>query len=420
MTSLVLGMALAATPTGACPAGAAAGWAIVDGYLLSPGELVRLPGTIPFHQLAHLDELRSTLAERGTVLAVAAIPPRPSTIAAARPTFDAWWEHRVQYHALVRTLSGLGLAAPDLLDVADELGSRGQTFFYTQDHHFTPEASEASAAALAAAVRAVAPEGHVDREERIASPGDPWVLESTPLGNGYRKECPDDAFPQLEGQVFRGEPIQPLGLLDVTPPPEVVLVGSSYSRERFNLATWLEVELGLPGASLPVPGGRAIGGISQYLHSEDFDSHPPAVLVWEFSLNTTQDRGLVSTADHRFWRQIIAASRGACSADEAVHVATAALEPGASVEVASGLDVDPATHDLFLVTEQAETGDVVVEVRHADGAVDETALIRSPRTAARTRFFLELDEGQPATASAVSVTAPAGMTGAVELRVCAR
>ncbi len=71
-----------------------------------------------------------------------------------------------------------------------------------------------------------------------------------------------------------------VGLLDETPPPELVVVGTSFSNTA-NFAPFLSLALGSPVENVAISGGGPFSAARGYFAKPEFAKSPPRAVVWE-------------------------------------------------------------------------------------------------------------------------------------------
>ena len=71
-----------------------------------------------------------------------------------------------------------------------------------------------------------------------------------------------------------------IGPFDNLPPPEIVVVGTSFSR-RANFVPFLSLSLGAPVANMAKDNGGLVTAAAAYFANPAFTETPPRVVVWE-------------------------------------------------------------------------------------------------------------------------------------------
>lgn len=255
-----------------------------DGWLYTSEELGAGPdaGAQVEAHLAQIITARERLAARRTALLLALVPAKarvyPGPLGARRPAAI----HAGLYARALRTARAADIPAPDLAAALAACRARAAVFLRT-DTHWTPEGARCAAAALAAAARAATlatarpaayrtiVDGAVAHRGDLLAflPLDPWFARLLPPG--------DELRPQ------RTEPLaRSAGLLDEAPPPEIVLVGTSYSANPlWNFTGALQEAFGEDVVSYATPAQGPFRPMLEYLDSADFASAPPRLVIWE-------------------------------------------------------------------------------------------------------------------------------------------
>jgi alginate O-acetyltransferase complex protein AlgJ len=71
-----------------------------------------------------------------------------------------------------------------------------------------------------------------------------------------------------------------VGILDETPPPELAVIGTSFSR-RANFVPFLALTLGAPVDNRAQDGGGIANAAIDYFAKSDFLKSPPRAIIWE-------------------------------------------------------------------------------------------------------------------------------------------
>ncbi|EFH13508.1 alginate O-acetyltransferase AlgX-related protein [Teichococcus cervicalis] len=222
------------------------------------------------------------LAERNITLLVAVVPDK----ARRHPEHlcGAPWSAQAQarHDAFMALLQARGLNALSLLPAL-----RGaDPAYYRTDTHWNQEGAAAAAAAIAAHLP---PGVALAREQRFATtledterngPGDLLRLMSLDNMPDPFRPRPDREHRATTAALEGSEPAGGGGLLDETPAPEVVLLGSSYSLNG-NFLGALQQALDSTVISFAQAGGGFSGAATSYFASEAFRDTPPRLIVWE-------------------------------------------------------------------------------------------------------------------------------------------
>ena len=263
-----------------------------DGWLFSAEEFDTHPqaGAEIARRLALIGWVRTQLQERGAALLVAPLPAKirlyPEQLDPNRRSPAAL--RAGLYGQLLADLARRGIPAADLHAALAACRARGDEVFLRTDTHWTPQGADCAARALVATAR----------RRGLAAPdaGD---------GNPYRTEVENPAAAH-SGDLFRFLPLAPHfenwlpapeayeqrrtrraasgggGLLDETPVPEIVLVGTSYSADaRWNFTGALQQAFGEDVLSHAVDGRGPFLPMLDYLADAGARTAPPRLVIWE-------------------------------------------------------------------------------------------------------------------------------------------
>ena len=249
-----------------------------DGWLFLTEELRPWPDAAAAmaERAAALGRIRARLAAEGVALLVAVVPDKArveSGQLCGAPRAAAAVARLPEWLGLLR---GQGVPALSLLDTLAAV----QPAYWRTDTHWNQAGAAAAAAAVAEAtaglplrraelVRTVAAPAEAD------GPGDLLRLMSLDRVPDALRPAPDRQYP--EHTEAAGEAA---GLLDETPPAEVVLLGSSYSVNA-NFHGRLQQALASTVASHARAGGGFAGAARGYFAGESWATAKPKLLVWE-------------------------------------------------------------------------------------------------------------------------------------------
>ena len=93
--------------------------------------------------------------------------------------------------------------------------------------------------------------------------------------------------------------------------PQITLVGTSHSGPNYNFGGFLEQHIGADVLNVAFAGGGLEGSMLEYLGSEEFQSNPPKILIWEFS-------PLYDLASSKIHRQMMAMLDNGCEGKDAL------------------------------------------------------------------------------------------------------
>jgi alginate O-acetyltransferase complex protein AlgJ len=180
--------------------------------------------------------------------------------------------------AFLAALAAQGIAA---VDFASVLGAEGAALFYRTDTHWNQEGARRAAAALAAALPAeVAREAEFRTEaalDETNGPGDLLRLMSLDRVPDRLRPRPDRQRVEITSAT---ETAEAESILDETPVPEIVLIGSSFSVNA-NFHGALQQAARAPVANLALAGGGFARAAAEYFASPAWRETPPKVVLWE-------------------------------------------------------------------------------------------------------------------------------------------
>ncbi len=277
------------------------GWLLRQDDLLTTFELE--PTT-----LEYLKTLSEALAAQGVTLIIAAQPPRGTALEAGSIPNYTPGEALARYEAVRATLQDAGLHVTDLAAVV----TATPNYFFRRDHHWTPDGSRASAAAVAQTVKATpAFRSTAAKAQTFTTAAVETVAQTGSFGEAIGQICgknpPAEKFSRYQTVVKSAGNDD---LFGASAPP-ITLAGTSNSaRQDLNFAGFLAQATGLEVLNVSAVGGGPQAALEAYLRSETFRQAKPVFLVWEFA--TLFD----VPQDPTFYRQLIPSVRGACSTSQ--------------------------------------------------------------------------------------------------------
>lgn len=353
--------------------------------------------------LASLRAVLGALAARGIL--VVGLPTPDRTLVAPDAMLlqpgDTWDPKAAEraYKGLVAAFAASGVGV-DLLDTARATPD----YFFQRDPHLTPAGMQASAAVVAAAVRATpAAEG---------LPSATWAVRAGPdavsdnVSGSVNKLCGTAVPPER----FRSPLIDRTDLKQRDEAlfgdhyADVVLLGTSQSEPRLNFGGYLAAALETPVDIVAVSDGGPYGALLTYLESDTWRAHTPRVLLWEFPLWSAapQRPGAVGSRpaliDPALPRRTVPLIQGRCE----------------GAPVVGRLPAGTRSADLYLMPERAVsaielrfakpvTVPVSAELYRADGAVERLNFASWRRVPARQRLTWSLAPGAPLARAIVRV-----------------
>lgn len=252
-----------------------------DGWLYTDEEF-RLDEDSPARigrNLALIGWVKHTLAQHHVALLVAVVPAKarvyPEHLDHKRPP-DL---RRKLYARTLRALSADGIVAAGLLRPLRR-GKRDHPTFLRTDTHWTPYGARLAAQAIAARTGDFVDATdtfHTQAEGTQVHRGDLFNFLPLDPWFGWLLPPPDKLTRFRTVADERAE-----GLLGADPSPEVALVGTSYSAEaKWNFAGALEQALHADVLNYAKDGQGPFVPMLAYLHSADFRTSPPKLVIWE-------------------------------------------------------------------------------------------------------------------------------------------
>ena len=187
-----------------------------------------------------------------------------------------------RYEELDKALAKRAIPFVDLRPVLEK---QSNDMFFRTDVHMNPEGAKRAAHAVASQALALLDGQRGSQEFEVSPPaapaprmGDLLVLSGLKdAGEGWRPEIENIAEQTIT-------PVRSGGLLDDTPPVQVLLAGSSNGL-RSNFAEWLGKELGQEVWNLSMDGGQFSGAMVKALAQGERWPQSLKLVIWEFSEN---------------------------------------------------------------------------------------------------------------------------------------
>lgn len=371
----------------------------------------------------HLQRLRDALKERGVELVMVYLPPRglvsPEMLSAqSRSGYDVELS-RKNYLGTIERLRSLGIRVPDMAQLLDQPAAVRETLFFKRDNHWTPRGAELTAQLLAAELGKSEVFQGIPRKDFVTKvaglhyePGRLNLAFGKICGNGYANQFftrymtePKDESSELFGE---------------TAAPDVVLVGTSFSSAQYNFDGFLKQYASVDVDNRSVTGGGFHSAMLQYLGSQDFQEHPPKILVWE--VNSYYDLAMAI-----FYRQIMPMLDDGCRDTPATLRQKVALHPGRN-QILVNTEVKPIHSQDYVADIQFSPGNVR-DLRSSfwfmSGSQDNLNISRAPEVEPDGRFVFGLRDdaewhGQTLLSLEIEMPQdmPAGMQ--VEASICPR
>jgi alginate biosynthesis protein AlgX len=163
-------------------------------------------------------------------------------------------------------------------------------------------------------------------------------------GTSYAIQYMDQFGTEPKGEAADGD------LFGDSATPQITLVGTSHSGKNYNFGGFLQQYIGAEVLNVAFPGGGLEGSMLQYLGSDDFQKHPPKILIWEFSPLYRLDQETI-------YRQMMSMLGNGCEGKPALMSAKASLKTGTNEILVNGGAKD------------VRNGSNQVDIRFADTSV---------------------------------------------------
>lgn len=259
---------------GQAPAGvlSSSGWLFTD----EEYSLAADPAAVLQARLQELSAVKTELDHHGVQLLVAVVPAKAAVLTEYAPPLPPAAVSRY-----AQALAGLNQAGIPAVDLRPALAS--EAAWLRTDTHWSPAGADAAAQLISAAARGLQPGlGNSVRYESTSLPperfeGDLYRLLALGPFSGLVGPQPDTITPLLVQQAAGNGS----GLL-ADRPPELVLVGTSYSAaSEWNLADRLRLLLAADVLDLATSGRGHLAPMREYLESGALAASPPRLVVWE-------------------------------------------------------------------------------------------------------------------------------------------
>ena len=193
---------------------------------------------------------------------------------------------------------------------------------------------------------------------------------------------------------------------DVLP---VALVGTSFTDLAVShFPGFVAQHTGVEVVNYAITGGGQYGAITSYLTSNDFQTAPPAFLVWEVPVYAN----LAQTGGGEI-RELIAAAAGRCTTPLDIQLRNDGF--GLSAALPSGLSPD---HTLFLKTASGATSQATFQFANAQGRSRKKTIQRGKRLRMNGNFYMPLTGLWPGGANSVDITVPIALGDTPEVFIC--
>ncbi|MBF5007705.1 alginate O-acetyltransferase AlgX-related protein [Diaphorobacter caeni] len=182
--------------------------------------------------------------------------------------------------------NGLSKRSIPFADLRATLEKQPEDMYFRTDVHMNAAGAQRAAHAVAAQAIALLGGQRGDQRFDISAPSAPAPRMGDLLVLSGLKDAPEGWRPEIESAPSQTiTPVRSGGLLDDTPPPRVLLAGSSNGL-RSNFAEWLGNDLGQEVWNLSMDGGQFAGAMIKALKQESSWPQSLQLVIWEFSENT--------------------------------------------------------------------------------------------------------------------------------------
>lgn len=425
-----------------------------DGWLFRTADF-RTDFTMPDKTFDYMVKVNNALKAKGTDLYIVLQPPRAVVERAhVLPQFkpEAYDPDVAQanYRALIKRLNDAGIHAVDISAPPSDF-----EYFFKGDPHWRREGAQWSAEQVAKMVRENPQYAGIKKEE--FSIEITWWLESElgELDEFVQEICgveiPPERRPMWATTGLSGVSEDAL-FGDVTY-PDIAIIGTSNTahEEDFNFVGSLKQAMKADIRNRAMSAGGFSGSGLVFFASEEFQQHPPKILLWEFLSHHVFD-------DYVGFRQMLPAIQGECtdtdalakSDDIVITISEEDKKPNmpALLPLKEGMFGPPSPvnplervpvkmHEVKLMdyletkhikgkesylqleVTEPETRDLRLSVLYANGDADTIDLSRSRRAENTGRYFVEFnpDIDQELMMMQIETDKP---DGKVKARICAK
>jgi alginate O-acetyltransferase complex protein AlgJ len=176
----------------------------------------------------------------------------------------------------------LNQAGIGVVDLLQAMNAAGGELYYRTDTHWNERGAKIAADAIAAALRQAGLAPAQKAEFKVTTdPIQERVGDLLRLAGLDRVAWPlRPRGDQEAATVVKQSAGANVGILDETPPPELAVIGTSFSR-RANFVPFLSLALTAPVDNRALDGGGVANAAIDYFAKPDFLKSPPRAIVWE-------------------------------------------------------------------------------------------------------------------------------------------
>jgi alginate biosynthesis protein AlgX len=340
-----------------------------------------------------LKTLRDQLKQRGTELVIVYQPTRglvhPDKLGPAAEARFNYAQAAKSYASTLDQLRKQGIWVPDLTSVLNEKFSDDRSaYFFKGDHHWTPNGADRTARLVAETVKKIPAFSEIPRQEFVTrrsgllgKRGTLYKAAGQLCGTSYAEQFVDR---------FTTEPLNEEAsnddLFGEKSAPQIVLIGTSNSGDNYNFAGFLQQHLGAEVFNASLVGGGFDGALTQYLASDEFQSKPPKVIIWEFG-------SYYDLSQPTFYREILPmVNNGCANSTPLLQQKNVALKPGMNQVLINSQNLDLTSRDHLLEVRYADPSISTLRatVWYMTGKKDQIKMERSSEVDTNGRFVTAL------------------------------
>ncbi len=362
-----------------------------DGWLFRSEDDLRMNFGADAEGLRLLREFRQTLNARGVELVLVMQPPRGLMQAHKLPqNTPVPYNAKVaesSYAAALEQIRSTGVIVPELEKLPAQEAE--DDYFFRGDHHWTPSGSRRTAQVVADRIRSMSAYADLPKK-KFETQRDGLLAKRGTMQKAARLICGFGASDQYVPRYVTtpAESSSSSALFDEEVAPKVTLVGTSNSEPAYNFGGFISEYLEADVLNVADAGGGMDGAMLSYLPSEEFQTNPPRILIWEIETYH-------NLSDPDFYRQAIPLVHNGCQSSPAVIQNDVTLRKGRNeVLFNSGVRLlrgDRHFLDLKLTGNVPEEIEAVVW--YTDGNKDQIKLEKADFGTGDGRFVLNLRQG---------------------------
>lgn len=370
-----------------------------DGWLYRTVDF-RTDFVIKPKSMEYFKRLNKIMKQKGETLIVFLQPPRAVMGArhidpAVAPAGYDPAQGKAGYKAFIKQLNDNDILAVDLSDAPTE-----PEYFQKGDIHWNYEGAKWSAIKLAEMIKKLPAYDKLEKKNFVSEIISWEIPDRGTLEDLIQYVCQYNieiisypvwaTTPDAESSDNASIEDSLLGDLSF---PEITVVGTSnsYLDYKFNFVGMLKNLLKTDVYNAAIIGGGFGSSSFRYYASDEYQEHPPKVVVWEF---LTQHNYNASDADSSF-RQMIPALYGACDPKDAVATYDGEIK-STKVDFFDKLKNTPLKDTyLYLEATNPEGRSLQVEILYADGEADMINMSRNTRMTNNGKYYLEMPDNTP-------------------------